>query len=327
MWDERAQRTAAVTSLVFDDFDAMENAVAMTTATRYYRRSTGKFEGRLLRTALGDCTLQVGSHSTGFLSCAAVDPGVYGLLVTLDASGPCCANGHADAGRGVLLYRPGGEHFAHASGAISWVYLSLPAQSWPRFAATIAGSDGLAISDNCRFLQPRPETLAVLQNTLRRALQVLQTTPGALDEPTARQNLQQTLLGCFARAIADADGMTDDGPRPRISQTRVVCKAQDFLEANLHAAVYINELCAATGVSERTLRNAFRKMYGVGPNSYLKLRRLNQVHRLLKRNDAPQMTVTEAATRCGFWDMSRFAVEYRALFGQTPSQTLRSAEK
>jgi transcriptional regulator GlxA family with amidase domain len=33
--------------------------------------------------------------------------------------------------------------------------------------------------------------------------------------------------------------------------------------------------------------------------------------------------VTDIATRFGFWQLGRFSVEYQALFGESPSTTLR----
>jgi len=58
---------------------------------------------------------------------------------------------------------------------------------------------------------------------------------------------------------------------------------------------------------------------------YLKLLRLNRVRRGLSRTTSGHETVTSVAVRCGFVDLGRFAVEYRKLFGESPSETLRRA--
>jgi transcriptional regulator GlxA family with amidase domain len=61
----------------------------------------------------------------------------------------------------------------------------------------------------------------------------------------------------------------------------------------------------------------------MGPIRYLRLRRMNLAHRALLAADPAQKTVTEIATGHGFWELGRFSVEYRTLFGEPPSASLR----
>ena len=45
--------------------------------------------------------------------------------------------------------------------------------------------------------------------------------------------------------------------------------------------------------------------------------------RALSRANPVTTTVTDIATEFGFWELGRFSVEYRALFGEPPSASLR----
>jgi len=83
------------------------------------------------------------------------------------------------------------------------------------------------------------------------------------------------------------------------------------------------EICAATGVSERTLRNCCQEHLGMAPIRYLWLRRMHLARRALVKGDPAAATVTGIAMDYGFWELGRFATEYRALFGEPPSATLR----
>jgi AraC family ethanolamine operon transcriptional activator len=74
-------------------------------------------------------------------------------------------------------------------------------------------------------------------------------------------------------------------------------------------------------VSERTLQYAFLEHLGIGPARYQRIRRLNGVRRELLAGQPGAMPVTQCALRWGFWQLGRFAVEYRALFGERPSET------
>src|SRR3954447_5031468 len=95
-----------------------------------------------------------------------------------------------------------------------------------------------------------------------------------------------------------------------------------LLEANPDRAIYVPEICAAIGVPERTLRLCCQEHLGLSPKHYLTLRRMHLVHRALREAFGDDTTVTEVATRFGFWHFGRFAVTYRLIFGEPPSITL-----
>ena len=91
--------------------------------------------------------------------------------------------------------------------------------------------------------------------------------------------------------------------------------------------LYFSDICAATGVSARTMEYCCREYYGMGPNRYLRLRRMNLARRALIDADPDKMSVTDVAMRFGFWELGRFAAAYRSLFAETPSATLRRSRE
>ena len=64
----------------------------------------------------------------------------------------------------------------------------------------------------------------------------------------------------------------------------------------------------------------------MGPKRFLLLRRMHLARRALREAPA-DATVTDIATEFGFWELGRFAVEYKALFGEAPSETLRHTSR
>jgi transcriptional regulator GlxA family with amidase domain len=102
----------------------------------------------------------------------------------------------------------------------------------------------------------------------------------------------------------------------------IINRFEMFLQANPNRPLYLPEICGAIGVAERTLRNACMQHLGMGPIRYIALRRMQRVHRALAQADPSRATVTHIATDHGFSELGRFSVNYRALFGETPSATL-----
>lgn len=109
---------------------------------------------------------------------------------------------------------------------------------------------------------------------------------------------------------------------PPASRASLVRRAIDLAEGELHQAG-MSELCQALHVGRRTLEYAFRQHLGTTPHHYFRLQRFARAHRNLLHSDPGQTCVTDIATQFGFNELGRFAVEYRQLFGERPSDTLR----
>ncbi len=102
-----------------------------------------------------------------------------------------------------------------------------------------------------------------------------------------------------------------------------MARLEELFATHSNRALYLGEICAAVGVSERTLRVCCQEHLGMGPIRYLWLRRIHLVRRALVGADVRQTTVSRVAADFGFWEFGRFSVAYRKLFGETPSTTLR----
>jgi transcriptional regulator GlxA family with amidase domain len=102
---------------------------------------------------------------------------------------------------------------------------------------------------------------------------------------------------------------------------QIVDRFEEIARANLGDPERISDICDAIAVSQRTLVRAFHAVHGTSPSRYLHALRLAEARKALK-NGAFE-NVTEVAVRFGFHELGRFAVDYRAAFGESPSDTLR----
>lgn len=111
-------------------------------------------------------------------------------------------------------------------------------------------------------------------------------------------------------------------PLSPTARKRMVDRAREYALGHLDEPLSILDLCNHIGASRRKLQYCFQETLGINPVAYLRALRLNAVRRELR--DSPhEHGVQEMAARWGFWHLSRFASDYRTLFGETPSQTLR----
>jgi AraC-like DNA-binding protein len=155
--------------------------------------------------------------------------------------------------------------------------------------------------------------------------QLAHDTPDILNLPEVRQALEDQLVHVMVRCLAEGAAVeTTAGGR---RHNAIIVRLEEFLEANPDRPIYLTEICAVVGAAERTLRAACEEHLGMGPIRYLTLRRMHLVRRALLRADPSKSTVTRVVTDHGFWELGRFSVAYRSLFGESPSETLRHPQQ
>lgn len=178
---------------------------------------------------------------------------------------------------------------------------------------------------------PRPgvinsagEVPARLREFLMLLLASVKSSPKMLNYPQIRKGMEQEIYNNIVLAIADtSSAAADTAVAP--SRKAVVDKVREYILAHKEEPVTVADLCAALNVSRRTLQYSFQAVLDVNPVAYLRAIRLNGTRRALRAAAGdPHVTVADIAARWGFWHMSHFAADYKLMFGELPSQTLRS---
>lgn len=170
-------------------------------------------------------------------------------------------------------------------------------------------------------LECNPRSLHGFGSQLISLIDQLGLRPTHHDRAASRR-IQRGILRALFTAIRSGERSPLSPPGNGSLRRRGLRRALDLIHESSDR-VSIEELAAETGVSQRTLEYAFRDALDVTPVRYVLVHRLNGARRELGAADPAETSVTAIASRWGFTELGRFAVEYKKLFGESPSETLR----
>ncbi len=217
----------------------------------------------------------------------------------------------------------GSEAITLASSAPSgWASMSLEPEALAAAAEAITGREIVRPAVTQR-VRPPAEVFRQLSALHRDAAALARTDPALLAVPQVAHAFEDQLTEMMVRSIGEGEPIRV--MTATLRQRTIIARFEQFLEVRRGQPVYLVEICKAIGVSERTLRAACQDQFGVSPRRYLWLRRMYLARRRLTTAATWPTSVTDVAMANGFWELGRFAAEYRSLFGETPSMTLRRA--
>jgi AraC-like DNA-binding protein len=305
--------------LSFDD--PFSNQLAVQAAdVELYPTARGSFRAELTQIGLDRLWMQRFHQQLPQVNLVAIKPGrrVIGFLT--DAGQPALQHCGMDVSAGDIIVND--FDMAHQRSRADFRYgaMSLPLEDFDAAANAISGLEfpGTTLK---HLVHPSRALMSRLVELHKMVGQIAQTSPHIFELPGVVQALEQRLVHIMVRCLTEGlpSKMTTGNHRHDV----IVARFEQFLEANPNTPLYLPEICAAVGAAERTLRAACEQHLGMGPIRYLALRRMHLVRRALLRAVSSTTTVTNVATDHGFWELGRFSVAYRALFDETPSETLR----
>jgi AraC-like DNA-binding protein len=171
-----------------------------------------------------------------------------------------------------------------------------------------------------KFLQPPSSLFADIRRLHTRACDLAKSRPDMLAHCEVARALEHDLVHALINALAGPEAC--DGAVRRQRNAAIMARFERVLAAQNDRQLSAAELSAGTGVPERALRLCCEEFLGLSPTAYARLRRLNLVRVALVRSNPKIATVGDVARQYGFTELGRFAVAYRAAFGESPSATL-----
>lgn len=133
-------------------------------------------------------------------------------------------------------------------------------------------------------------------------------------EPSYREILLNKIIQQFSIIVPESDVVEISDP----AFSGIV----SYIDQNIKSELGVDELARKGGISIRTLYNYFAKYFSSTPKLYIKEEKLKKLRSDLVSNSRFR-SVTEVALEYGFMHLGRFSSEYKKMFGELPSETLK----
>ena len=307
-----------VDSNKLDGFEGLQEAVHGSHVD-VMQLGRGRLRGTLSHVGIGDFSLSIGTFNVGMRTqrVASDDKLIIGMLLAAEDR---VAHWSFDMQlNDVLVIPPLLEHDGVFHGASAYAAIRFDLNE---VASLFGGEARLSDPDTWRsrgHFRADTETGAIATRRLVRIMSHLRTRHGSLTPSTA-DFWKRSIVECMVANVMSSLPPDDGGSLP--SARRLIRRVEDYLDEAGTRPVHVSEICAALGVARRTLHRAFQEVFGLGPVSFLRHKRLCAVHSILQQSAPGSTTVAAVAMEQGFYELGRFAQYYLAMFGERPSQTL-----
>ncbi|MFT4119703.1 helix-turn-helix domain-containing protein [Bradyrhizobium sp.] len=308
----------SVSTGVLDSFEGLHQAVKGSHVD-VMQLERGRLHGTLSHVGIGGFSLSIGTFNVGVRTqrIATDEKLIIGML--LSARGRVTHWSFDMQPADVLVIPPATEHDGIFQSASSYAAIRFdPAELPDVFAGEPRLCDAAAWREKNHY-RARDTIGMVAADRLSQIVAHLTRYGDALSDSSA-EFWKRAIIECVTATVVTALPPDDFGHLP--SAMKLVRDTEDYLQEAGTRPVHISEICSVLRLSRRSLHRAFHEVFGIGPVTFLRHKRLCTIHSVLRESSPRDTTVTEVALQQGFVELGRFSQYYRAMFGEYPSQTL-----
>jgi AraC family transcriptional regulator, ethanolamine operon transcriptional activator len=302
--------------------DVTEHALNLSRWDQTYDQiHRGAFVGRLDEFWIADIQVFRERTSLAVLESGSAWPGsrTFGIPVSMDGIGHY-------AGRplpldSVLTLGPRDALDFRAPASLDIIGISLKAAAFTAFSSACEGLDLESGLNGQRVIAPPASTVRQFRDYMLELFTAVAAHPTRFEAAAVQREVRDQLLERLVILTANA------APESSASFTcsvrrEIVNRARAVAGVRPDQPLTVAELCQSLKVSRRSLQYCFQEVLGISPHQYLHSLRLNGLRRALQ-GELSCGSVQEAAAHWGFWHLSACAAEYKKMFGELPSATLR----
>ena len=312
----------------FLDFDQQAERVQNTDA-RYTQLTTGRFEGKCLTLSLRDITIHIESGNQCIEALVVKPTDRYTFCVPLELSRPFAMFGERHDGNWVDINPPRGTVDAVIPPDSTYALISVRHQAMLDSEALFPeAADWLAELGHQGAVLKSDELAKNLRTALTTTLE------------TAVQIRNQEDMNFLARSFILQLSYTLSIAWLRREEFSLFGRTAAFERFHLARKYLLEQLTSGRATetdnrileplthlgSKRSIEQAFSQHIAMGPLTYWRVMRLHNARRKLISPQRRGQAIGDIAAEEGFWEFSRFSMQYRQHFGERPSDTRKNTD-
>lgn len=303
--------------------DADEQAERLRQWNQVYEQITpGRYAGTLTEVWLDDLQLFRETSNRSVRQAGGPIMGRRAFGIPLAMEGPSRFAGKSVDEQTVLTVDREDELDFVTARSLDIAGITVPIDALDAFSMQVDGVPAEEWLRGRRLLRAAPGRLDAFRRFLGSVFETVEKDEVVLHRQATRF-LRQAILGHLLHALDSAE-VESQWIGSYENRRQVVDRARAYVLEHLDAPVTVADLCQVLHISRRTLQTCFSEVLDTNPIHYLRAVRLAGARRSLRAAGKGE-SVQDIAARWGFWHLSHFAADYRRMFGELPSETMRAS--